>query len=451
MKRNLLAFSCLFSTLNVFSQQDSLLKNFKYRIGTYRAISFNANGGSNYNKLILPSGNDENGSTGGHMGVTYYAVKSTDAILLTELVSIGASYSAGNATGQGKTDKVRTFSTSSSLSVLNKWFSKNKFIELGIAGNGNFYSTKNSPSAITDKQDQYSLQLNTGVGIGRLENVTDMQNAIWLSKALQAANSLTNSLSIMQLGELGRTITRANTTRVLDARKRTQFVLATVDAYLQQQGLIGKTDISYFSNLNDILFFAFNTQRLSGTEKYIRLTPIISGNHQDYVHSGNFSNDYRRTKKSVLLSAGINRYIPTNLVHQNNYGAALTAYYISGNLTQMFINNGGGMNQTKSNSIARRIGGSLFYTHAIYPNTRTVVTFSFMSECGYEQEEAVEGFYGSADLNGSLDYFISYRTRLTCNFGARYDKSQLISFPLSATIGPKDLWLYANAGIQVNL
>ena len=105
---------------------------------------------------------------------------------------------------------------------------------------------------------------------------------------------------------MGRTITTANNTRVLDARKRTQFILETVDNYLQQNGLINKTDIRYFSHLNDILFVAFNSPRLSGTKKFIRFTPGIAGYGTNLTQNSNI-NKYERklNNKSLALATGI--------------------------------------------------------------------------------------------------------------------------------------------------
>ncbi|MEO6721146.1 MAG: hypothetical protein ABIN67_12280 [Ferruginibacter sp.] len=212
MKKNLLALTCSILSFAAFSQQDSLLKNFKFRIDTYRTISFDAGGGSQYNKTKLPSSTHENSSSSGTIGAAYYTVQSTDNILLTKSGSIGSSFSFNNATSQSNTNKTRYFSVNPGLSVLNKWFSRNRFIELGIDGTGNYYSNKNVEAIAKSSESQYTVQLNTGIGIGRLENVTDMQNAIWLSKALETATSLSNKLSPTQLHELGRTITRANNT-----------------------------------------------------------------------------------------------------------------------------------------------------------------------------------------------------------------------------------------------
>ena len=252
--------------------------------------------------------------------------------------------------------------------------SQNKFTELGAdiftSINTNKNADGNNPGLSKTRNGQYTIVINTGIGKGRLENITDMQNALWLSNALQTANSLLQPLSATELNELGRTITTANNTRVLDTRKRTQFILETVDNYLQQNGLINKTDIRYFSHLNDILFFAFNSSRLSGTEKFIRFTPGIAGYGTNQTQNSNI-NKYERkfNNKSVALATGINKYTPQNLIHQNNYGASFRLSFNFFDFSDRYFTSGVITSDTNGNSHLKQAAINLFYEHAIYPNT----------------------------------------------------------------------------------
>jgi hypothetical protein len=419
MSKTLLTLVLSISFLSAFSQQDSLLKNFKYRIDHYQAINFNMGGSGSLSNYDDGFHSTNNHSSGGNFGGNFYSVKSTDRILLTTTANLGTSLSVDKSTSTGTTNKNTSLSVAPNITVLNKWFSKNKFTELGAELYSYGYSNKSSSDGAqynSNKQGQYNIVFNTGIGKGRLENVTDMQNALWLSKALTTANSLSRSLSDEELNELGRTITKANNTRVLDARKRTQFMLETVDNYLQQKGLINKTDIGYFSNLNDILFFAFNSPRLSGTEKFIRLRPGISayGTRQKQSYNSSQS-DHLVNSKSLTLSTGINKYNPKNLVHQNNYGASVILTYNSLDFTEKYTATGSTPINAKANTILKQAGVNLFYEHAIYPNTRTTINFNLQAQAGYQAQETVTSFYHSTNLAGSVNYFISYRTRLTCS------------------------------------
>ena len=329
------------------------------------------------------------------------------------------------------------------------------FTELGTAISGNFYKTKDVTKALPfpskDNQTEYSIALNMGIGKGRLENVTDMQNALWLYKSLVAVKSLSATLSADDLNGLGQSITKGNNTRVLDLRKRTQFLLSTVDSFLQQKGLITKTDIIYFSNLNDILFFAFNNPRLAGTEKFIRLTPAITGWNNEQAN-GNGINKYKHrfNTQSLILSSGFSKYIPANLIHQNNYGASLKLAYIFTDLSERFFTNGAVSNEIKAKADIKQAGINLFYQHAVYPNTRTAINFSLQSEMGYQDAFTKKEFYGIASFSGTFNYFISYRTRLICNLGASYQKNYY-DINQNAALLTDNIRLFANAGVEIAL
>ena len=267
MKQILLTIAFAIPSLLLFSQQDSLLKNFKYRINTFRAISLGANGGGQYTRTHPVIGPNNYSSGGGNIAASYYTAKSTDKILLTTSTYLYTSFSTTKDNDPASRYTRKNFEVSPGIYALNKWFSRNRFVELGTTVSGDVNTSKdrssNDPAATKYDRNAYSIAVYTGIGTGRLENITDMQNALWLYKALEAAGSLSRALTTEEQNDLGRAVTRANNTRVLDSRKRTQFVLTTVDEYLQQRGLISKTDINYFSNLNDILFFAYNIPRLS--------------------------------------------------------------------------------------------------------------------------------------------------------------------------------------------
>ena len=453
MSKTLLTIALSISFLSAFSQQDSLLKNFKYRIDHYQAIGLNVSGGGNYRKFNYPLGNQKYSVSSGGFGASYYSFKSTDKIQLTTSGTLYSSFSSAKTTSVNDFTKDRNFSISPSFNVLNKWFSKNNFVELGAVGNEHYNTSKHTGINYPGKnrQGQYSIEINTGIGKGRLENITDMQNALWLNQVLMATKSLSRSLNAEELNGLGQAITKGNNTRVLDARKKTQFTLTTVDAYLQQQGLVNKTDINYFSNLNDILFYAFNEPRLSGMEKYIRFTPSMTGssNHQTQTITSYRYKD-RYTNKSIELTSGIRKYSPKNLLHQNNYCSFLKLGYLSNDVSISSFDSTGSISETKNNSVSKLASINLFYEHAIYPNTRTIITFNFQSEFGYFKTEFSKGLFGRSSLYGAINYFISYRTRLTCNIGAEYQKNTYQIY-LGNRGFPENLNLYANVGVTISL
>lgn len=443
------------ATQALFSQQDSLLKKFRYRIDHYRAIGLNLGSSGGYNESSLVFGTNKSSNFSGNGSAYYGSLKSTDRILLSSNAGLGLSFNTSKSTSASDEYKSTGFSLVPRISVLNKWFSKKIFTELGAELSGNIYSDNNTPanSAATgkNKQQNYSIAVTAGIGKGRLENITDMQNALWLYKELQAEKSIHGNLSADELLDLGRSITRGNNTRVLDARKRTRFILETIDAYLQQKGLVTNTDMRYFSSLNDIVFFAINNQRLAGTEKFIRITPGIASWNDDITQSDGINKYERRfTKQSVMLSAGLNKYIPVDLVHQNNYGAALKLSYITTDFTQRFLMHDTVSSENKGKPSFKQAGVNLFFEHAIYPNTRTIISINLQSETGYEEVDGLTGFYGAANLLGSMSYFISYQARLTGSLGATY-RNSMYETTQFITRQSNNFQMNVSAGIEISL
>ena len=457
MRKTILILLFSVSVYNLYSQQDVLLKRFKYRVSNYRAINLNVGGdGQLYNRDFV-TGDHNSNSLSGDLGGSFYKIKSTDKVLLNISANAGLNFNSGKAKDATSNNKSRSFFASSQVSVLNKWFREKLFAELGAnlsaAGNGYKYTSVSPAAAEKNKQNDYTAAINIGIGKGRLENITDMQNALWLYKTLQEEQRLSRSLTDNELDELGHTITLANNTRVLDFRKKTQFILETTDKFFQQKNVLTANDIRYFTALNDILFFASNSQRLSGTEIYIRLTPaILNASRNEINTSVSTKNENKILNKSVLLSAGINKYLPSNLRHQNNYGFSLRLDYISYHEANKYFLSGSLINQFGLNATIKQAGGSLFFQHAIYPNTRTIISFELQSEAGYQDVDSESGFFGMADLFGSLNYFISYRTRLIGNLGATYQKKiYTYGYYHLLELMPDFIRLYANVGLQVSL
>jgi hypothetical protein len=459
MRKTTLILIIFFFSINLFSQ-DSLLKTFKYRIDHYRAISFNGGGGTGWSQENFAVGKATNSGSSGGFTVAYYGITSTDKRLFTVSCLIGSGLSSASAKYPNEKNNSRSFSVSPVLNLSNKWFRNTSFIELGIDLSGNLQQSRYTnngqinPALIGKiKLADYNAAITLGIGKGRLENVTNMQNALWLYKDLQDEQRLTRALTPDELNELGQAITFANNTRVLDARRRTRFILETTDQFFQQKNVLTATDIKYFSSLNDILFFAFNQQRLTGTEFYVRVTPAISQARNDQINDP-FGTDYkgRFDTKSILLAAGISRYKPVSLRHQNNYGISLGLSYISDYESNKHFSGGSLVSQNNYNPNLRQGDVNLFFEHAIYPNTRTALNFSLDSKAGYQDIGTQSEFFGMATLSANVNYFVSYRTRLTCTLGANYSKNTYaFTYYHALTFLPDNVQLFANAGVQVDL
>ena len=454
MKKNVLAFMLCIAAHAAYCQQDTLLQKFKFRINHYQAINYGANAGAQYNKSDFGGRIARFSDGSGNFGANYYTTKSTDRMLLTISASLYANANSNVSSSEANGYHNKRYTLAPAFNLLNKWFTTKNFVELGGIVSSNLITDKttdtNLPLYAKSTTGHYSLQINTGIGCGRLENITDMQNALWLYNDLKESSLLSHPLSADELNELGQAITLANNTRVLDVRKRTQFILETVDGFLQQKGLISKTDIHYFTHLNDILFFANNGQRLSGTEKFIRFTPGINGGKQNQSQYDTSVNNNQYTNKSMVLTVGFNKFLPLKLTSQNNYGAFAKLAIMDNNMILRYYHAGILINDISAKATLKQAGVNAFFQHAIYPNTRTIINLIISTEGGYQDFEHETNFYGHINLTGGMNYFISYRTSLMGTLGGGYTKNEYNNYQSFERI-PKNLQLSASFGVVVNM
>lgn len=457
MKKISLIISLSFYCFHSFAQQDSILKNFKFRINNYRIITIGINQNAEYGKTNYSLGNAENISTSGNLNAALSIIRSTDKLQLTLTAGAGSNISYSRSNSLADKTNYTNAGTDGIFSILGRWFNKNHFIEAGtyLYGFTNSQKSKNVNTAETEKYSigNYHCIVYTGIGTGRLENISDMQNALWLNKELTESFSLSRELTPAELNELGRSITKGNNTRVLDARRRIKFILRTADEFLQSKGLISKTDINYFTSLNDILFFALNAPRLSGTEKFIRFTPDIWGtNSITSLTSANDKLTIKPQTKSALVTIGFNTCKPLNLTHQNNYGAAVKLNYVDYTSTRTEYQGGVLQPVLKVHNSVKQAGVDLFFTHAIYPNTRTIVSLTAETEMGWQDDDVLDkSFYEKTSLNVRFDYFISYRTRLFINAGISHNKNYYNNYFQFFELYPDRFNALLNTGLTVNL
>ncbi len=457
MKKIVPLLVLIFLALNNFAQQkDSLLKNFKFRIDHYRAFNFSLGGGGNYNNNKGSNvANAEYSEYDGNLGAMYTTIKSSDRLLQTSTFYLWSSFSGSTSSSNSPTAKILNLNLHPEYRINNKWFNTgNAFVELDAHGSVNLQSSKYSYTSVYTPSKQiinlYNGDITIGIGKGRKEVITFMQNALWLYKDLKENNKLNGDLSYADLYELGNAINRANNTRVLDARRRTKYILKFVDEYLQRKNLINHCDINYFTSLNDILFFPVYSPRTAGTEKFIRLTPSISSNY--YINYPNPGSKLQtvRTGKSALLSAGINTHKPLSLTRQTDYGFTAKLFYGNGAYSYKQLENGQVINTQKGNSDLKSTGLLLFYGYSIYPNTRTNIGIDIRTENGYQQLDNNSTFYNSSSAAINMNYFISYQTYLTVSAGGEYNKNPS-NFENGIFIYPEGVRLFINAGLNISL
>jgi hypothetical protein len=429
MKIHILTTTFLISTFFSFAQEKKLLQTYTYRIDRYKAINFviGANGRKNNN---YDFNNSNDASISGRFNANLFTTKSTDNLIQTISTGLGTSAVSSKNESLSNKNKSRNLNVSSFVFINNKWYQKNNFFEVGV-GLVDAYSTYSANNDVQMAQNKLSnnnflsSHFTLGIGKGRLENITDMQNVIWLHNILLKDGNLNRKLTEVEIIELARTITSSNNRRILDGRKRIQFILKNIDRYLQDIVVINKTDINYFSNLNDVVFFANNAARQSGTEQYIRVTPVflnyaLKEENRNTPTTKSLQNE---NGAEIVLKIGVQKFKPLSLKHQIAYGVAAKGNYGKSNI--------GIKNYTNSNldyafaydTKWKKIGIDYFIRYSIVPNTRTTIDLSLQAENGYQSLNKQKELFHTAVMAANASYFISYNTRFNINLGTTYNKN----------------------------
>ena len=442
--------SSIFTT-SLFAQESKLLQNFKYRISNFNAVTLNADAGGGAFKEYFTSSNNNFGSS---IGGSYNFFTNTDSrktIISTYILGAlnrGENYSSS-------TDKNKNSFAGSNIYFNNTWYKAKNYIEIGttIFGNSGNSSTKNyNNTEIANTKNNSFAFLNTiAVGRGRIENVTDMQNALWLYRSLKKDKNLNRDLTAEELNNLAKSITKSKNTRVLDFRRRTKFVLKTVDGFLQEKGVIGKSDIDYFSTLNDNLFLANNFERLAGSVFYFNINPQIEGRGNAYFDGINsFIQQNNNGIKELSATFGYKKHLPKTLNRQTDFGFAFKTTIAKNTETDKKIYSNNVVLANKSIYNIEQYGPELFYDHGLYPNTRTNINIRADANIGIQVVNNVQDNFANLKLGANINYFINYRTRFIANLGLNYQKNILDYFQRSIFL-PNRLFASTKVGIDINL
>lgn len=452
MRKTLPVMAIAIFVLPIFAtaQDAELLKNFKYRINNFTAYNFLLSSSNDYTNRSINTGMSSNENSN-HVSGSLFRIKSTDKLLLELNTSV-----YGN-TGFSKSDDDKYSSLSSGIEVnVNARHYKNSFfIETGgtlLFSNSLSKWKNNGENANRTNYYNPGVNIVLGIGKGRAENVTDMQNALWLYKELQIHNQLKRQLTNEELNELGKTVTLANNTRVLDYRRQVQYRLKTIHQFFQKNELIENMGIDYYNSLNDILFYAFNNRRLSGKEWSFKISPGIrytNANTKNYF-SDNVNKEYN-TNGLLQARAGYTVYKPKSLTRQVNYGVAISGSVNKYKNTIKRLPSSGVVTENTYRVNTDMLTTHLFSEWAFYPNTRTNIVLGVFADNGVTGYDKLNNYYCNNGIKTEINYFISYNTRLQASFNTAYTKNYPINTTLVALSNKGRFANAVSATLQVSL
>ncbi|MBK8371383.1 MAG: hypothetical protein IPL20_08480 [Saprospiraceae bacterium] len=272
-----------------------------------------------------------------------------------------------------------------------------KFIEFDHIVNMDFnyqrFNNNLNPPVIRENQHEFNswVALPVKLGRGRLEPLAGITVAEFLADDLLKAGLISQSFTQNQVFELAQKMVAVDNARVFDFRNANIFRLKELSAWLESQGI--SQTIETFTILNDNYNFAFSGLRNQGKQQSIGLIPIISAT----------------TERSDVWTTGFGLGLQYEWTHQKNISKNLhKAWRSTGSLYFM---------ELEPVNVQSIIHAGIQHEITYVPISRTIINLSpFISAMFLD----MENFASIAGLNGSANYFINNRLRITGSFQGNY-------------------------------
>ena len=286
-----------------------------------------------------------------------------------------------------------------------RYNTKEFFLEFNVNGDVNMKWDKSegeTNATTLDNEKNETVNIELGVGKGRLEYISDATMALYTLRDFEALGILEKEMTNEDVKAFADLIAEVRNERFFDGRLKIIYQLTQLDSLLQERGIIDEGDAASFTTLYDNWFYGFRDFRYSGSRFSFGLRGF-----------GRFS----QTTKVDLLTSSENRSqhlvpgvyanyqleIPVNLFLQHG----------------IYIDALGGLEENKSNQFGNIsnqyfINGELRYRFAYYPNTRTSVSASVNFRAIYKDgEEQIRSTNFAEQLRMETYYYISPRARLS--------------------------------------
>ncbi|MGB8194183.1 MAG: hypothetical protein WCF67_19785, partial [Chitinophagaceae bacterium] len=228
-----IAFLCVLVTSISLRAQvtDFKLSDYKYRTPLYQSLQLDLDLQQSGTK-----GEENSGLQASLDGfISYLKVYATDKRQHISLASAFMQPRIGNSK-QGDIKNVNNgMSGGLRYSSQDRIYKEKYFIELGGAAGANTSSRKvgQKGQATTNGDRHAYLELNGGIGRGRLEYVHDAQAALLILEDLYASGIIKARVDAETANRFAQLITNIKKQRVLDSRRRTIYKLTQVDSFLR--------------------------------------------------------------------------------------------------------------------------------------------------------------------------------------------------------------------------
>jgi hypothetical protein len=306
MKTNILltlAFFVLCST-HVYAQ-DYDLNTYDFRYQKYRGLSLDFDLGSNGNQSFNSTqdtfardstfSNSHSNSSSFNISPSYFSFTNTDALQRTVSASIRGNFNFdsdktvstnGRASDRGVNNEVDLSYSNTSL-----FYSGEKFKYFQVSTRSEFNNMcrrQKFENGLTEEMKDWSIDNSTsvsyGFGRGRINDVTDAVQAMFILQDLHELDGVTYSNE--QIENIAKGITEIKNARYLDFRIGYKTQLRMLDRVLLANGVSVKNSVDYFTTISDNWLYANRIQRSSGS----RWTHYVTADNYYRVMTSNEKN-----------------------------------------------------------------------------------------------------------------------------------------------------------------
>ena len=435
-----LVLSCMFCSCisSVLAQYDSYsLNNYVNPDYMRQSLDFIVGGQLNNgsSKQTIKQGNNDsfyssdNFSINGNTEANYNRVKNSAST--QNATNISFLMDGGFYKSNWETDLVRnnlnsngTYQFGLSFSNQGYYYRNNqKFIlftpSAGISVRGQKYKFDDSSVDSYRNKDNFlnaNASFRLGLGKGRIEEVGDARQAVYILQDLQKQGVLKKELSNEEIDELAELITKEKYTRRLDSRIRLIREITAIDSFMVAKGYVDDGhSAAYFTSLYDNWQFA-NVYRKSGNRFIFGIMPTYqySGQRSKTVYFNNNDLTQQDTSKNTRLGAdlfaGFESEKPINLYWQRTASIELSFGWEDYKRTKM----------DRTDSYQTRLTAN--YGLGYYPNSRTYISGGIFETLAYGFNNDYHTISSLTALRFEMSYYFSPQFSLNLNYqlGYRY-------------------------------
>jgi hypothetical protein len=403
-----------------------------------KMLNFNSSVKSNpsYNRVSVSRDKVQNEFINMNLENNYYSSKNTKEISVGKHPSI-----------KRETLKFGINAGSSTEKYYSK--SSNRFLEYGgsVGLGENYYSTRNVTDTTVHEYSSnkipLSLQLTLGHGHGRLENIEDAVEALYILNELKEKGITTKTVSEEDIRQFADCITKIKQERFFDERLYRQKSMTGLVNKLLELGLIDKESISTFNTIADYHYFAGFYPRYSGNVLKYGAEPFVN-----YTFGSNEPNDYqeRAFTKGVALNVLYNSETPVSLKWQKSL--TLSAKYSIQDEKSKY--KGGGNDWTnRDNEPTQTYNAYASYAVNYSPNTRTSMGAGAYGSFHHSDLDKYSNL--NVGLSGHVKYYISERLKFNINLQLYYYDSNSNTSGEMANSNTNGITSNLNAGFTYSL